>query len=385
MNGRKGQRSVRPAVEALEARDVPTVNFYGGNLLPHVEAQALYYGSAWATVPAYANQAAALNVYLATVTGGAYMDALTRAGYGVGRGTATPGAIDTGAAAANTLISDASIQARIQADVRSGLLRAPDANRLYVVYVEPNVAVNLGGGEGTTQQGILGYHGAFGGVDAAGHAATIRYAVVAYPGGTVHNSGLGTSAFDQLTEVSSHELAEAVTDPDVDYARLGWYDPRWGEIGDITEDNPNALVRLNGYLVQEVADRNDQLLALAASAPPSTPAPPAPAPGTGATTTTLTAGPVRWHYHHHFWSATATATLTVTVAPRSGQAAPDGTVDLLYNGTVLGTARVQVVNGVATATFDVVFSGSGNYTFTARYRGAGQFQGSTSSAVTVAV
>src|SRR5207248_11380131 len=104
----------------------------------------------------------------------------------------------------------------------------------------------------------------------------------AYPGGAAHNSSLGTAAIDQLTAVSSHELAEAVTDPDVDFGRLGWYDPRRGEIGDITENNPNALVRLDGFLVQEVADQNDQLLSLAVS-PPITPTSPV------ATTTTLIA------------------------------------------------------------------------------------------------
>src|SRR5262249_19603986 len=141
-------------------------------------------------------------------------------------------------------------------------------------------AVDLGSGQGTTRQGILGYHGAFGGTDAAGHAMTIRYAVIAYPGGTAGNSSLGTSAVDQLTAVSSHELAEAVTDPDLNYARLGWYDPVRGEIGDITEDDPRALVRLNGYLVQLSAGKNDQLLSLpSTSTPTSTPSPsPTPAP-----------------------------------------------------------------------------------------------------------
>src|SRR5439155_17660356 len=121
-------------------------------------------------------------------------------------------------------------------------------------------AVDLGAGQGTTQQGILGYHGAFAGHDAAGHPATLRYAVIAYPGGSVGNSNLGTSALDQLTAVTAHELAEAITDPDVNFAQLGWYDPERGEIADITEDNSNSWVRLDGYLVQEVASQNDQLL-----------------------------------------------------------------------------------------------------------------------------
>jgi hypothetical protein len=370
------QEFVRPArrpgaarlqVEALEERQVPTVNYYGGNLLPHVEAQALFLGNEWSSVPADAAQTATVNGFLTDVTGGAYMDALTRAGYNVGRGTASAGAVDNLALTPGSVITDASIQARIRADVSSGLLQAPDANRLYIVYVEPNVAVNLGAGQGTTQQGILGYHGAFAGPN----GSVIRYAVVAYPGGSAHNSSLGTSAIDQLTAVTSHELAEAVTDPDVNFARLGWYDPRRGEIGDITENNPSAYVRLDNYLVQEVADQNDQLLALTTSPPP---------PTSSTTTTTLSAGPVTYHTF-----TPPTVTLTVTITPASGSALPGGTVALIYQGRVLGTARIYVVNGVATATFTVEFFVSGNFTFSAQYLGSGTFQGSSSNSVTVTV
>lgn len=370
---RRTQRTVRPRVEMLEDRSVPTVFYYGGNILPHVEAQALFLGNQWSAA-ANTAQTGTINSFLTDLTGGAYMDALTRAGYNVGRGSASAGAVDNAAITLNSTISDASIRASIQADIRSGLLQAPDANRLYVVYVEPNVAVNLGGRQGTTQQGILGYHGAFAGRDAAGAAAVIRYAVVAYPGGTVRNSTLGTSASDQLTAVTSHELAEAVTDPDVNFARLGWYDPRRGEIGDITENNSNALVRLDGYLVQQVADQNDQLLVidLGTSNPP---------PTTIATATSLTAGTVQPGRR----GRPATVTLTVTITPASGTVQPDGRVALLYNGSVLGTGTIRVVNGVATVSFTVEFFATGNFTFTAQYLGSTQFQGSTSSAVTVTV
>jgi hypothetical protein len=386
----------RPAVEGLEERAVPTVNYYGGNLLPHVEAQALYLGNEWSTVSADAAQTTTIDAFLKDVTGGAYMDALTGAGYNVGRGTASAGAVDNTALSPASTISDASIQARLLADINSGLLQAPDANRLYIVYVEPNVAVNLGHGQGTTQQGILGYHGAFAGPN----GTTIRYAVVPYPGGSAHNSSLGTTAIDQLTAVTSHELAEAVTDPDVNYGQVSWYDPRRGEIGDITENNPSALVRLDGYLVQEVASQNDQLLPVTGATstnptpptPPSNPPtptppsnPPTPTPPstqpttTVATTTTLAASPVTQHGYF------STVALTVTITPSSGTVLPGGLVELIYHGRILGIARIHVVNGVSTATFSVAFFGTGSFTFTTQYLGSSQFQGSTSAPVTVTV
>src|SRR5262249_3015193 len=162
----------------------------------------------------------------------------------------------------------------------------------------------------------------------------------------------------------------AVTDPDVNSnvnnGRLGWVDPRLGEIGDITENNPNAFVRLDGHLVQEVADRNDQLLPIFATPPTNF----------IGTTTTLQGrvNPRR--------TGPPTVTFTVVINPASGTVAPGGTVNLLVNGSVLGSATVQVDNGVAEATFTVAFFGRGSFTFSAQYVGSSQFQGSTSNAVT---
>src|SRR5712691_10571537 len=106
----------RLQVERLERREVPTVSYYGGNLLPHVEAQALFLGNGWTSSAALTTQAATLNTSLIDITSGAYMDALTRAGYGVGRGTAAPGYLDNLALAPGSTISDAAIQAEVRAD-----------------------------------------------------------------------------------------------------------------------------------------------------------------------------------------------------------------------------------------------------------------------------
>jgi hypothetical protein len=60
-------------------------------------------------------------------------------------------------------------------------------------------------------------------------------------------------------------------------------------------------------------------------------------------------------------------------------------VGLLYNGSVIGAANLHVVNGVATATFNVRFFGHGGFAFSAQYLGSTQFQRSLSDAVIVAV
>ena len=130
-------------------------------------------------------------------------------------------------------------------------------------------------------------------------------------------------------------------------------------------------MRLNGSLVQEVADRNDQLL-------PIFPPPPSNLIGT---TTTLQ-GVVNPRANPF---SPPTVTFTVVITPNSGTVAPGGTVNLLVNGRVLGSATAHVVNGVDEATFTVAFFGRGSFTFSAQYLGSSQFQGGTSNAVTVNV
>lgn len=68
------------------------------------------------------------------------------------------------------------------------------------------------------------------------------------------------NAFDQMTAVASHELAEAVTDPNKGYKAMGWNDDsplNGGEVGDIVA---NQIVYLNGNAVSRIADQNDQAM-----------------------------------------------------------------------------------------------------------------------------
>ena len=255
-DGGTSRNGTRLSLESLEDRCTPTVNYYGGALLTNVEAQGVYLGSGWSSPP-YSSEQATLDGFLSYIVNSPYTQALTNAGYGVGSGTATAGVLAPVNLSAGTTLQDGQIQADLQSLISSGTVAAPDANRLYIVYVQPNVIVSQGGS--TSQQGILGYHGAFAGYTAGGQAMDIHYAVIAYPGGSVGNQTNSANAIDDLTSVTSHELAESMTDPNANYKTLGWYDPARGEIGDITQQ---YLVRLNGYLVQEVAGKNDRPLSV---------------------------------------------------------------------------------------------------------------------------
>ena len=87
---------------------------------------------------------------------------------------------------------------------------------------------------------FAGYHDVF--TDSAG--ATVYYAVVPYPNGSVSTQTLST--FQQDTLILSHEVSEAITDPDT---KTGWFDAQQGEIGDIAQGTSGIL---HGYVVQGV-------------------------------------------------------------------------------------------------------------------------------------
>ena len=243
-----------PTLECLEGRLVPTVTYQGGTLLPHVEVQGLYLGSDWYYNGTYYNQTAQFEAFNRFLPQSSYMDLLTQLGYGVGRGSTSAGTIDTLALNKSYYLTDSTIRGEIQRFINAGYLQQPDANRLYVVYVEPGVAIlNDHDNDSTSIRDFTGYHGAFAGRAAGGYGANIHYAVIAYAGG--YNAILpGLTPFGTMTLTASHEIAEAATDPNVNYRALGWYDYYYGgEIGDI--NRYEAL--LNGYAVQSIINKYD--------------------------------------------------------------------------------------------------------------------------------
>jgi len=176
------------------------------------------------------------------------MDLLTQLGYSVGRGSTSPGTIDRLVLNKNYYLTDSTIRGEVQRFINAGYLRTPDANRLYVVYVEPGAAIQ--DGNATSIRDFAGYHAAFAGRTATGYAVDIHYAVIAYGGG-INPVYPGLTPFGSMTLTASHEIAEAATDPNVGYRALGWYDDyKDGEI-----NRYEAL--LNGYVVQSIINKYD--------------------------------------------------------------------------------------------------------------------------------
>lgn len=246
-------RSYKPEVEILESRLLPTVTYHGGALLPHVQVQPLFLGPDWATNPVLNAQASVLSGFCNYLVHSSYMDLLKSLGYRVGRGTCLPGFIDTTPIDKGYYLLDTQIEGEIKLNLLAGNVAGPSANRLYVVFVEPGVGVHriIAGGDSTFTFG--GYHYGM----AVGNKVA-RYALIPYPGyGNVFCPTL--SALDTMTLTASHEIAEAVTDPDGGLAGYGaWFDgsKRYRNNGEIGDINPRAA-RLGPYVIQSVADKHD--------------------------------------------------------------------------------------------------------------------------------
>jgi hypothetical protein len=149
--------------------------------------------------------------------------------YGVGNGNFADSTIQDPPVVQGSgiYVSEQDIQGTIAAEVEAGNIAGGfDGNDLYVIYLEPAVYSDY-----DNTNNFAGHHMSF--TDSIGRL--IRYAVVEW----------GSSA--QMTMLSSHEIAEAATDPDSN----GYFQDSDGdEIGDLCQAGPGFL--WDGHQVEEV-------------------------------------------------------------------------------------------------------------------------------------
>lgn len=267
---KKKREPKRLAMENLERRDLMTVTYHGGPVIQKVQTQAVFYGADWNTNATEKTVQAKVNSFTKDIAASGYIDQLSiynvtksTPGYAGTAYTITHGGGDNGVVLAKTpskssYLTEKTILADLQSAITSGQAANPDPNRLYVIYVEQGVKIKAGDGS-TSVNSWLGYHDGFAGKDKSGKAIQIHYAIIAYPGGpngTASSQGFKSDT-DDLTVVASHEIAEAVTDPDVGINKLGWYDDnKNGEIGDIIV----TPVAYQGYAVQTLINIQDKAL-----------------------------------------------------------------------------------------------------------------------------
>lgn len=245
-------------------------------ILPKISVQPIYLGPYFN--PQTSNGAAwvnYLNPFMTYIVGSSYMSSL--APYGVSTGTARGGlwssmTLPHYSSTNQVFLEDSKIRSTLTSWLKAGYLKTNDT---LFVFTEPGVAVRFNNNNSqTSMNAFLGYHYWFTWVDSTNTTRYATYAVIPFPGYpnyTPASCGFATYG-DMVTNVSSHELGEAATDP---YAGTypGWTETIWrydystakytvaysgvtGEVGDAAEALFPAFAthncRLNGYSVQKL-------------------------------------------------------------------------------------------------------------------------------------
>jgi len=227
----------------------------------------------------------------------------------IGRGsflsqvTIAPSAANDG-----VVVDDAQLQAELSAQIRDGRLPAPshDAqgnnNTYYAVFFPHGKAIRLGGA--SSCEAFCAYHGT---IADAGGSGEISYGVQPdFQSGSGCERRCGTAAtpFGNATQIASHQLIATMTDPELGVTQglgppFGWFDPTFGEIGDICIDQNDQIVGADGIIYDVQTQFSNAANDCVVSAPPTssllieTPAE-ACRGGAGATTVTVLGGDGRF-------------------------------------------------------------------------------------------
>ena len=241
------------------------LNYYGGPVMSNVNVVTVFWTNA-----VDAGVQTTMPAFYSAITNSPYYDLLSEYATNrtpVGGGSGTNQSIGRGSSGGTftivpsscndgslCTIDDTAIQTELLAQINGGHLPAPEldnagnVNTLYMIYFPLNVTITQGGQQSCVI--FCAYHG----------TTSAKYKLNNLEYGVFPDMGPSSSCFggcgadpnylNDTTAVSSHELAEAVTDAEVGIATvlappLAWYDSVNGEIGDICNAQ-QATVTLGG-------------------------------------------------------------------------------------------------------------------------------------------
>ncbi|MFL5345449.1 MAG: hypothetical protein ACJ8AT_11675 [Hyalangium sp.] len=219
------------------------LNYYGGPVLTHVNVIPVY----WNSSVAYQSN---LNSFYSAIPASSTIYTTLLGQYsGIGTGTRGTPYVDTKTTGTYT---DAQVQAELNRLFTAGVIPQPNGSNYYPVHFPSGVTVVDSSGSASCTQWCA-YHGTY-----VRNGVNVNYGIIPdQGGGCAGGCGSNSQRVNNLTSVSSHELVEATTDPAVglalDYAPpLAWYDPTYGEIGDICNASQATItVGTTSYVVQK--------------------------------------------------------------------------------------------------------------------------------------
>jgi hypothetical protein len=258
-----------PAHPAKASTKGYNLTFQGGKVLSSPQLQPIYLGDYWGTAQG-ASDRSYNDGFCGEVVGGKHEGLLGQ--YGVAAGSFAPSVAVPGAP---TRVTEADVISLVKGQLASGAVK-DGPQTVHMVVLPPGTVLDAGGGVDSTQ-GLGGFHGSY--LDGTGKP--VYFGVVAYSekGNGIDFDG---KPRDNVTITESHEFDEAATDPDVEHGKIGWYNKKYGEIGDLAVNS--GLVPLSqayvkdekGYAVQvEWSNKDGKFLGVGPTA--AAPAKPGPA------------------------------------------------------------------------------------------------------------
>lgn len=270
----------RPAAPRGAASE-PVLPYWGGPVISNIHVVEVFWGSF-----VDSGSTTGLQQYFTDVTNSNYFDLLSEygtvnvTGQGgapgsnqlIGRGAfdgkfvITPSLCPGSAAATppTCSLTDAQIQNELVNQLSNLPAPVTDAqgnfNTIYLIYFPPGVQITIGKSQSCMGGGFCAYHSSLGLNSRTGLPYGVFPDFGPTSGCSAANQGCGSStAFNNLTAVSSHELGEAATDVDVSNATtfappLAWFSNLTGEeLGDIcTQQQAQITAGSNTYTVQKL-------------------------------------------------------------------------------------------------------------------------------------
>jgi hypothetical protein len=240
--------------------------YNNGAVIRSPQVHTSFWGPHWSDAT-HSTRATRLNQFVRDLLASNYMNVLSQYGVGAGAGSAGTLVGTTFVSSLTSQLDEAGIASVIQGQIDGGAIPEPPAtnnNVVLIIFLDESIAVSQPGLRmcEATSDDAFGFHFDF--VTTAGHE--FYYAVIpsldntcitnTCPGGDSTCSLKTTQTQEQrLTQVTSHEFAEMVTDPKF---RSGWFGPTSDENGDICNGQSGTItVGANTWTVQRQYSKTD--------------------------------------------------------------------------------------------------------------------------------
>jgi hypothetical protein len=254
-----------PEIHAAAATGAahPGFTYHGGPVIKSPQIISSFWGPQWSDA-AHQTRANRLNQFLKDLLASRYMNIMTQ--YGVGNGAGAAGAFvkATFFAHVPNPLTEANIHTTIQAGIDAGTFPEPAADTAIVIYLGEGIGVEDPAAGlvlcEATSDTAFGFHSFFTttkgnpcayAIIPALENACLTHSCATDAGCSLH---LAHTQEQRQTQVTSHEVAEMITDPQLN----AWFEHGGGENGDLCNGQSGTItVGPNTWTVQKMYSKVD--------------------------------------------------------------------------------------------------------------------------------